>query len=230
MNGPVVGLERQGAGRGSTVDGVVRFLREGILERRFAPGQRLIEAELTQELGVSRGPVREAFRRLAAEGVIELVPNRGAVVRRLSFKETEELFQIRTELEALAARLAAANAADPKTRARFEEATVHIWREEPRLSAAAYNEENKRFHDAVFEASGNSQLVQVSRQLQLPLIMFQLSGALEAEQLAASVGEHREIATAILAGDGAAAAAAIRRHLERASALTRGMPAATFRP
>lgn len=219
-----------GRHRGTRVDHVVGHLRDGILNGRFAPGQRLIEADLTAELGVSRGSVREAFRRLSAEGLIEIVPNRGALVRRLSFRETEELFQIRSELEALAARQAAVALGDAAARRRFEAAIAPIWNDAPRLSSAAYFEENKQFHEAVAAASGNSQLATLTRQLQLPLIMFQVSGALTAAVLAASVAEHRRIATCILDGDAAAADREVRRHLERAAAFTREMPPHTFRP
>ncbi|MEJ8573649.1 GntR family transcriptional regulator [Microbaculum marinum] len=208
---------------------VVEHLRSGILTTRYAPGQRLIEADLTRDLGVSRGPLREAFRRLTAEGLIETVPNRGALVRRLTLTETIELFQIRTELEALAARLSASNVSEPDIRAAFEGAIAPIWSEAPRLSAMAYLEENKQFHDAIVGASGNCQLVTLHSQLQLPLIMFQVSGGLTAEILCHSVAEHREIAQAILDGDAPAAEAALRGHLERAADLTAHMPPSTFR-
>lgn len=212
------------------VDRLIDELRDGILNSRLAPGQRLIEADLTRDLGVSRGPLREAFRRLSAEGLIEIVPNRGAMVRRLSFRETQELFQIRTELEALAARLAAGNLrTDTNGRERFEVAIAPIWNDEPRLSSPAYIEENKRFHDAVVAASGNTQLAIVSRQLQLPLIMSQLSNALSADLLRHSVTEHRTIATAILDGNAKAAESAMRAHLGRAAAFTAGLPERVFR-
>lgn len=215
--------------RGTTVDRVVQHLRDGILNSRYAPGQRLIEADLTRDLGVSRGPLREAFRRLSAEGLVEMVPNRGALVRRLTRRETLELFQIRTELEALGARLAAANMADRANRQAFETAIAPIWSDAPRLSQMAYLEENKRFHDAVIGASGNCQLVQIHRQLQLPLIMFQVSGALSADVLSHSVAEHREMASAILAGDAGAADAEMRRHLSRALELVRDTREGDFR-
>lgn len=215
--------------RGTTVERIVTHLREGILMSRYAPGQRLIEADLTRDLGVSRGPLREAFRRLSAEGLIETVPNRGALVRRLSLTEAIELFEIRTELEALAARLAARNMSDPDVRAAFESAIAGIWVDSPRLSAMSYLEENKQFHDAIVAASGNCQLVQLHRQMQLPLIMFQVSSGLTAEILSRSVSEHRAIAKAIMEGDPAGAQAALRDHLERASELTRQMPTSTFR-
>jgi len=222
-------LEERPRNRGTTVERVVQHLREGILNSRYSPGQRLIEADLTRDLGVSRGPLREAFRRLSAEGLIETVPNRGALVRRLSQTETVELFQIRTELEALAARLAAQNMSEPEIRAAFEDAIAPIWAEAPRLSAMAYLEENKLFHDAIVGASGNCQLANLHRQLQLPLIMFQVSGGLSADMLCRSVTEHREIAKAILAGNSKAAEAALRGHLERAAELTLQMPVSTFR-
>jgi DNA-binding GntR family transcriptional regulator len=206
--------------RGGTVERVLDYLRDGILNSRFAPGQRLIEADLSRDLGVSRGSLREAFRRLSAEGLIQLVPNRGAVVRRLSLRETMELFQIRRELEGLAARLAALNIGDPEVRKAFDAAIVPIWNEEPRLSSVAYLDENKQFHDAVMAASGNIQLTVVSQQLQLPLIMSQLSNALTAEILRESVCEHRLIANAVLAGNPAAAEAAMRKHLDRAAEFT----------
>lgn len=215
--------------RGTTVERIVRHLREGILNSRYAPGQRLIEADLTRDLGVSRGPLREAFRRLSAEGLIETVPNRGALVRRLTRRETLDLFQIRIELEALGARLAAATIAERDIRSAFETAIAPIWSDAPRLSQMAYLEENKRFHDAVVGASGNCQLVQIHRQLQLPLIMFHVSGALDAGVLSHSVTEHREIAAAILAGDADAAAAAMRRHLTRAMAVVRDTRNGDFR-
>jgi DNA-binding GntR family transcriptional regulator len=208
---------------------VVDYLRAAIRNGRFAPGQRLIEAELTEELGVSRGPVREAFRRLSAEGLIEIVPNRGALVRRLSVTEALELFEIRTELEALAARRAAVNMSDPCIKARFEQEIAPIWDDEPRYSTSDYIAENQHFHSAIITAAGNGQLIKLNHQLQLSLIMAQISSALTSEVIAASLGEHRAIAGAILAGDAAAADAATRDHHQRAMHFMRSMPADVFR-
>jgi DNA-binding GntR family transcriptional regulator len=216
-------------GRGTTVDRLVAHMREGILYGRYAAGQRLIEADLTRAFGVSRGPLREAFRRLSTEGLIESVPNRGAVVRRLTRKETAELFEIRTALEMLAAQLAARNMASAEVRKKFEETIVPIWNDSPRNVPLAYLDENKLFHQAVVDASGNDQLAAVGRQLQLPLIMFQLSGALTPEILAQSNAEHRAVAQAILAGNGALAAEIMRKHLDRASRFAEQLPSQVFR-
>lgn len=215
--------------RGGTVDRLVLGLRDGILNSRYAPGQRLIEADLTRDFGVSRGPLREAFRRLSAEGLLEIVPNRGALVRKLSYKETIELFQIRTALEALAVRLAAEAIDRGGNRARFTAQIGPIWDEATRSSGAAYHQENWRFHQAILNVCGNGQLAALSRQLQLPLIMLQLSGAMTPDMYEDSVTEHRRIASAILDGDPDAAERAIRDHLSRANEIASTMPRSVFR-
>jgi DNA-binding GntR family transcriptional regulator len=210
-------------------DGVANYLATGIHSGRYAPGQRLVEADLTAELSVSRSLLREAFQRLSAEGLIEIVPNRGALVRRLSIEEAVELFAIRVELEALAARLAAANISDPCIRHRFETGIASIWNEDPRFSTSEYISENRRFHESVFAAAGNGQLIKLNHQLQLSLIMAQISSELTGDIIQSSLDEHRAIADAILDGNVEAADAAIRNHLRRALAVVQSMPKELFR-
>jgi DNA-binding GntR family transcriptional regulator len=207
---------------GAMVAHIVERLRDDILAHRLSPGERLVECDLTARFAVSRGPVREALRRLAAEGLIEHAPNRGAVVRRLSPREIRELFQIRAEMESLAARLAA-EAKDAAERERFAEAIQMIFEEAP-LRLAVYLDENAAFHEAIMRLADNRQLRELSMRLHLPLIMAQVGDAVTVEVLRTSVHEHRAIAAAILARDPAAAVAAMRAHLQRAAvlALARG--------
>src|SRR5690554_1573819 len=96
-----------GSRTGDTVERVAETLKQQILDGRLARGQRLILKDLADALGVSRGPVREAFNRLEADRLVELIPNKGAVVRRIDDREIVQLFQIREALEGQAARLAA---------------------------------------------------------------------------------------------------------------------------
>src|SRR5690606_35210477 len=119
--------------------------------------------------------------------------------------------------------------ASPAIRSRFEEDIRPIWRTEPRAPGHGYIAENKSFHDAITRASGNDTLGVVTGQLQLPLLMFQLSKMLTAENIAASVAEHRTIAVAMLDGDVASAQAGIRHHLNRARSLACEMPSQVFR-
>ena len=90
----------------SSPEQVAETLLDGIKGGRFVPGQRLIEADLTAELGVSRGPVREALKHLAAEGLIHLIPHRGAYIRKLTRRQAIDILVIQETLTALAARLA----------------------------------------------------------------------------------------------------------------------------
>ncbi len=221
--------DRATEAHGGKEHSVADYLSNAILSGRYVPGQRLVEAELTGILGVSRSPVREAFRRLSAAGLLEIVPNRGAVVRRLSKVEALELFEIRTELEALAVRRASANMASLAVRDTFEAAILPIWDTATRHSTADYLRENQQFHAAVIAAAGNGQLIKLNQQLQLSLILAQMSGSLTSPVIAASLHEHRVIASAIRAGDASAADEAIREHLSRARAFLRAMPDDLFR-
>jgi DNA-binding GntR family transcriptional regulator len=219
----------QARARGATVEYVVSRVREGIFEGRYAPGQRLIEADLTRELGVSRGPLREALHRLAGDNLLEIVPNRGALVRRHSMREMLERFSIRIALECLAVREATANLVDTVVRARFENDIEPIWQTEHRTPSGDYIAENKAFHDAIIRASGNETLAGITNQLQLPLLMYQLNRRLTVGNITASLAEHRAIATAMLEGDAANAEAGMRLHLDRARAVAGEMPQRVFR-
>lgn len=205
----------------SAVDRVADALRSGLMSHRFAPGQRLIEADLTEEYGVSRGTLRQAFSRLESDGLIEIVPNRGALVRQLSQRDIVELFQIRSELEGLAARLAAQAMADPMARAEFEAAVAPIWDDTPRVDAGRYLEENSNFHRAILAAADNRKLAGICGQFHLHMIMGQNGRVLSAEAMHRSVAEHRALATAILSEDPDSAERLMRDHLSRAMQLSR---------
>jgi DNA-binding GntR family transcriptional regulator len=217
-----------GPARGATVEYVRERLREGIMRGQYAPGQRLIEADLTRLFGISRGPLREAYRRLAAEGLLEMIPHRGAFVRRLSLREMSELFEIRIALEALGARLASAAMSQPEVRAKFKTEIAAIFVDERRAGGPGYLDENSSFHAAIVRASGNLQLLALTGQLQLPLILNQLATRLRPETILTSVTEHRAVARAILAGDADTAERLVKAHLERALALARSMPRDDF--
>src|SRR5690606_32381653 len=90
-----------------------------IFDGRLVPGQRLISRDLIEQLGISRGSLREAFRRLESDGLVDIVPNRGAAVRKLSAAEVSHVYQIREALEGYAARAAAQNIHIGNNRARF---------------------------------------------------------------------------------------------------------------
>lgn len=196
-----------GRRRGGTVDYVVERIREALLSGRLALGQRLIEADMTQEFGISRGPWREAMRRLAAEGIVELVPNRGALVRRLSRQDIIDRFRIRQSLEGLAASLTASRMTEPGQRERFRAALQLPGPKAP--DAEAPRAANFRLHRAIAEGAGNPQLLELITQLW----GAELRGPEHAAYWRESAAEHARIVDAILAGDPVAAEQAMRQHL-----------------
>ena len=218
LEGATAGIAGEGRpAHGATVSRIVERLRSEILDSRFEPAERLVEIDLTRRFGVSRGPVREALRRLAAEGLIEHVPNRGGMVRRLSRTEMREFFEIRIELETLAVRLAAQND-DPVARAAFRNAVDAIFDDAPR-DFSHYLSENAAFHEAILTLAGSKALHELVDRLQLTLLMGQVRARVGDDVINTSVSEHRKIVDAIMKRDAESAGAALRAHLERAAAL-----------
>jgi len=200
---------------GEAVDAVFRTIRQGIISGRFAPGQRLVIRDLAEEIPYSRSTFREALRRLAAERLVSLIPNRGAAVQRLSPQEMADLFEIRESLEGQAARRAAEHIGEGNRRKRFLAMWEKVRRGDP-ADRAAFIEHNQLFHGTIVELSGNSRLPEMLDQLQIPILMFQWRTLMTRQEIALSQEEHKTIAKAILEGRPDQAEAAMRRHVRRA--------------
>lgn len=216
------------ARRGESVDQVVQQIRDGILRGRFALGQRLITRQLTTDLGFSRGTVREAFGHLASEGLVELIPNRGATVRRLSRSEIRDLFQIRELLEGLSARLAAESVTDRKNKAIVQ----WVW-DRVTVGTASHQDfldQNVLIHQTILQLGGNEQLEKMIAKMHVPFIMAQLRLSMGREQIERSQREHLDILRAVLAGDADGADAAMRGHLRRTGEWMMGLPDSSFKP
>lgn len=215
--------------RGATVDYVVGRLRQRILEGRLAPGQRLIARDLTEELGISRGPIREALRRLAADGMVELVPNRSAMVRHLTRKQVKNLFQIRETLEGLGARLAAQNIGTGDNRRLFEEVWEVVRPKGQDLPWSTFIRQNRLYHHTIVTIGGNEQLSELIDNLQLPIVMFQIGSAMQPENARISHEDHVRVAESILRGDPEAAESAMRTHLSRSYDWVSELPDSAFK-
>jgi DNA-binding GntR family transcriptional regulator len=204
---------------GEAVDVVFETIRQGIISGRFAPGQRLVIRDLAEEIGFSRSTFREAFRRLAAERLVSLIPNRGVAVQRLTPREMADLFEIRELLEGQAARRAAESIDEGDHRKRFLAMWDKVRRGDP-ADRPAFIEHNQRFHAMIVELSGNSRLPEMLDQLQIPILMFQWRTLMTPQEIALSQEEHKAIAKAILEGHPEQAEAAMRRHVRRAKLRT----------
>lgn len=202
-----------GLSRGEVVDFAIEYIRSGITEGRFAPGQRLITAEIMEDIGISRGSLREAFSRLAAEGLVDLIPNRGAIVKRLSRMELINLFRIREVLEGLAARQAAEAIHQGDNLSTFTSVWEQMRGDGQAMGPVEFSEKNSLFHSTLVSIASNQQLADLLNKLQIRVVMFQLGRALNPEDIAHSVREHEPIAQAVLTGNPDAADDAMRRHL-----------------
>jgi DNA-binding GntR family transcriptional regulator len=196
----------------SVVDQVYSAIRERISSGSLPRGARVHQEDLAEELGVSRTPVREALRRLAAEGLVEMRTNRGARVADVDQIGMRESYVARTVIEPGAARLAATRRPQPSL-ARMR-AAVAAQRRSLRNVQRSF-EANREFHLALAEASGNEWLVQFAERLWVARIgetIYERQVRAQ-ERMLLDVREHEQIIEAIEAGDGRRAESLARRHL-----------------
>ncbi len=216
----------------TVVEYALDALRSGIKEGRYTPGQRLIEADLTRELNVSRGPVREAMHRLAGEGLVVIEPHRGVVVRRLTREDVANLYEVREGIEGLAARLAAKHIDEADNAKRLRAAIKQMRDVFESGDAAAYMESNESLHGLIFELSGNNALVKMVQQLRLPVFRLQFSRMMRssAEAKNDSVEDHEKVVQAILAGNPKKAERAMKTHVRHAGRMILHLPDNSFGP
>lgn len=204
----------------STPDRVADAISKGILMRRFTVGQRLIEADLTRDLGVSRSTVREALRILASSGVVDLTPHRGAVIRSLSREDAASLLGVLEVLSGLAARLAAANIGIGQNARRFEAAAQKLIHADGPEALDRVLDERANYYKVMFEIADSSELDRVLPQARAHLFRAQFYHSLTTADLRSMVAEYRAITEAILEGDQDKAEKRMRRHLQKSGERT----------
>lgn len=199
------------------VEGLTLSISEGTL----LPGQRLVEADLQLEYGVGRSSVREALQILQANGLVVILPNKGANVRTLNANEINELFAIREQLEGLAAGLAAENLQQLKRdqKTALQQLMKRMKSQSRQNDAQAYNLLNQEFHQMLLKISGNVQLQLIVAQLNMPILVHQFRGFMLPDNQLASHADHLEIARAVLAGDAALAQNLMQKHVRSARKL-----------
>ena len=207
-----VRLRAEEASAVSAVDSVIDAIKSGIRRGTFVPGQRLAEPDLIRELHVSRGSLREAFRRLEAEGLVQIELYRGASIRKMTRNEFIEVNEIREVLEGLAASLAARRMDDTDRRRLVE--LEQRW--DAGAAGLTFPEYNEAFHDLILEASRHTQLPHYIAQSQLLFFRLQFHRILrEPAKVKRSRLEHARVAAAILKGDAKAAERAMREHVHK---------------
>jgi DNA-binding GntR family transcriptional regulator len=211
----------------SAVDRVVSDIKRRMRAGHYAPGQRLVEAEIMSNLHLSRGPIREGLRRLAAEGVIVIEPYRGASVRKMTRQAALELNELREALEVYGA----ARAATARTDAQLNK-LLDLEKKSGKLGEAdldGYGRYNEEFHDIIGEMSGNSRLPYFVEQTSLAVFRLQFHTLLASpSRMKESRAEHRVILNAIRRRSAAEAETAMRKHIRGSTKIILAAPAYYF--
>jgi DNA-binding GntR family transcriptional regulator len=187
-------------------------IEQDIVEGVFLPGDRLDEEELSKRLNTSRTPVREALRKLAANGLVTIRPRSGATVSRPSLAMVLDLFEIVSEMEAFAARLAAKRATDTQLAA-IQLAHEQCERLAHEGNAGAYFNANRLFHGAIWAASNNVMLVEQIKTVDKRLSPYRRQITFHPTRKQDSQSEHRQIADALTLRQAGVAEKAMRDHV-----------------
>lgn len=201
-------------------DAAAEKLRTLIGEGSLAPGERLTEAELSGRLGISRIPLREALRALAAEGIVTIEPHKGAIVTPVTPEEVDEVFPVLAALEGAAGELAALRMGEEEREelAALHEAMLAAHTAGRRKAFLAYNE---TIHDRIVAAAANPTLAALHRALSLRLKRIRYVARVEERAWEQSIAEHAAMMEALARRDGRALGAALREHLASKQAAVR---------
>ncbi|MCI8838028.1 MAG: GntR family transcriptional regulator [Hungatella sp.] len=194
-------------------DVVFNTLRQAILKGELGPGERLMEIQLAERLGVSRTPIREAIRKLELEGLVLMIPRKGAEVARISEKSLRDVLEIRRSLEELAIELACQRMTEDeideldRTQEAFRRAVAS---QDVMLMA----ETDEAYHDIIYKGTNNNRLVQIINNLREQMYRYRLEYIKDADKRQILLIEHDNILKAIRGRRVAEAKAAMREHID----------------
>lgn len=197
-------------------DVVFNTLRRAILNGTLKPGERLMEVHLANKLGVSRTPIREAIRKLELEGLVVMLPRKGAEVAKISEKSLQDVLEVRRALDVLIAELAC-DRITPEQQEMLKEAHLYfekVTKEAQTEDAAKLAKADVAFHDIIMEATGNSRLKSLVNNLAEQMYRYRFVYLQDESIHANLVTEHEAIYKAIISKDKDAAAKAARVHID----------------
>ena len=196
----------------SLVNVVHAELEKMILSGRLAPGEKLTELTIATKLGISRGPLREAFRMLEEAGLVRITKNRGVFVRDIPVEEAVEIFDLRAAMDELVGRKLAENITPPQLK-EIRGMVDAMEKAVKTKDTYHYHLLNLKFHDRLVELAGNSKLAAIYRKLIKELSLFRRLNLEDGWLMPISASEHRQIVKAIASGDADAAGKAMFEHV-----------------
>lgn len=194
-------------------DVVFNTLRQAILIGELKPGERLMEIHLANKLGVSRTPIREAIRKLELEGLVTMIPRRGAEVAQITEKSMSDVLEVRRAVDALCTELACERISSEEIEEL--EAACHKFEEAVKTSDARIcAQADVEFHDIIVKATGNMRLVQLINNLSEQMYRYRFEYLKDVSKYSSLVEEHRIICGSIKARDKSAASEAAKLHID----------------
>lgn len=194
-------------------DVVFNTLRQAILRGELEPGERLTEIQLANKLGVSRTPIREAIRKLELEGLVLMIPRRGAEVAEITEKSLRDVLEVRASLEELSVELACDRITDEQVEA-LKDAAKEFEHVLGSRDVTKYAEADVKFHDIIYHATDNQRLVQLLYNLREQMYRYRVEYLKRKEVHPALLAEHQRIIECLEQRDKEAAKATIRMHIE----------------
>lgn len=194
-------------------DVVFKTLRQAILKGELEPGERLMEIQLADRLGVSRTPIREAIRKLELEGLVLMIPRKGAEVAKISEKSLRDVLEIRRALDALAIELCIERMTDEDIQ-NLADAQEAFRKSVDSNEAMVIAENDEHFHDVIYNSTNNPRLVQMLNNLREQMYRYRLEYIKDSEKRQILVNEHDWILKAIRERNVAEAKTAIRQHVD----------------
>lgn len=194
-------------------DVVFNTLRQAILKGELEPGERLMEIQLAEQLGVSRTPIREAIRKLELEGLVLMIPRKGAEVARISEKSLRDVLELRRSLEELAIELACQRMSEEeideleRAQKAFQEAVAGT-------DVMLMAETDEKYHEIIYLGTDNSRLVQILNNLREQMYRYRLEYIKDADKRQILLIEHDNILKAVRGRRVAEAKAAMREHID----------------
>ncbi len=199
----------------SATEKVFLTITQGIRSGKFVPGQHLLEPDLTQRLGISRGSLREALKHLAAEGIVTLNRYRGAYICTLDRKSVLDLLDTLEPLATLAARLAAQKCSTAAQKARMQEATERVDAANRSGNRARYLDQRRHFYDTMIDIGGNRELERVIPLSRTDLFRAQVEPIQTDKQRQTHASGYAGIAQAVINQDADAAGRAVKWHFNK---------------
>ncbi len=188
---------------------ILETIRDAILKGSMKPGERVSEPDLAERFGISRTPIREAFRQLESEGYLKVIPRKGAVVASLSARDVEEFYAIKIILEGFAARMAAIKLSD-KDIERLEAINEKLQKLANEGDVKSFFRAHNDFHELFIKAAGNEKLYELVNQLVMKFQRLRLASLSQPGRMEISVEEHRNMIQAFKDHDGGRADSLVR--------------------